>query len=350
MDPNRLKPIIVEAVRKQGYVITIEDKMGWTIYPVVGLSIKHMTLGVENQVPILDMRSVNISTEFGRLLKGTENIQADIRVQNFRIMRMHATNGFARLNWQNHILTIHPISAAVYEGTLTGIMHGFELTTAPKWDWALQFKNIQMSQLFQDINPESRIKVSGLADFTLNSKSSGRGVDQVFANLRSTNQFSIRDGVLEGVDLNFLLESADALLNKHPLTAVNTNRTQFDSISGTGAVNYGVANVYVIVASHAFTGQATGSVNFTDKNVNMNLKLKSQKTLETQWEIPILITGTIQDPEFRLDVEEIQKQIGQAQIDRVKDVVKDKIDKVKDQIKDHLPKNSGDFLQNLFGH
>lgn len=352
LDPNRLKPGIIEGVRKQGYILTIDDKIVWTIYPKIGINIKHMTLSVPNTEPFLDLYNVKISSELSQLLHAKENFQANIHVKALRLMNLHASNAYALLNWENKILTIYPINALFYDGKLSGIVHGQEIDIAPKWDWAMKAEGIQVKKFLADVlRGQSRLSLSGIGEIKFTSTSQGKGVSQVIQNVAGTNQFSVRNGVLEGIDLNYFVQAADALMNKQSVPPPpDIQETKFDNLSGTSSVQNGVVNAYVVVSAQTFTAQANGAVNLVTQTVNMQMKISTQKTVQTQWEIPVLITGDMHHPDFRLDMVEIQKQIVKSQLNKVKDEVKDSVNKMKEEIQTHVPGKAGEFLQNLLGH
>ena len=70
------------------------------------------------------------------------------------------------------------------------------------------------------------------------------------------------------------------------------------------------------------------------------MQIKSQEALRTQWTIPVLVTGSIANPNVRLDMTEIQKVIASQEIVKVKA-------KVSNQIQKHIKGKAGEFLQKL---
>lgn len=346
MDPNQLKPIIIEKVRKQtGYQLVIDSKMSWSFYPQIGIKVEHMTLSVPNQRPFADLSNVNIATPFSTLKDWQHSLSGNIFIKEATLFKLHLHNVQVGLHWQNQVLTFRPIQAKLYEGILTGVAHGRDFSAMPKWDGSIQFNNIQLRPLLLDINgANSKVKFSGSGDVGIQIVSQGTTKEQILQSLKGKTDINFKEGVMEGIDLNYIVQTADALINKQPVNTPASNQTRFDHLTCTFAINNGIANTNnLLLTSPAFLTKGQGSINLITQLLNFQLQIKSQENIKTQWEIPVLVTGNVSSPDINIDMREIEKIIAKKELEKIKD-------KVKDEIKSHIPGKAGEFLQNLLGH
>lgn len=349
VDPNKLKPVIVDSVKKQtGYQLKIDGNLSWAFYPRVAVKINRMTLTAPNQAqPFIDAQDVRMATDLSQLIYSKEQLQGNIYIANVKLNNIHAENVSAELHWQNNVLMMQPIKASLYSGTLDGTASGSNLSTLQQhWKWDIQVNGVQVKPLLDDVNNgNSKIKIAGVGQIKMQAETMGTNREQVLNALNGTLAFSLTDGVVEGVDLNYLFQSADALINKQPVQPPATlNQTEFKSLQGTATIKNGVAETNdILLTSSAFLTKAQGSVGLLSQDVNFRLQLSPQQKARTQWEIPVLITGNLQHPDIRLDTTEIQKFITRQEIDELKT-------KAVEQIKKRVHGKAGEFLQNLLGN
>ena len=97
----------------------------------------------------------------------------------------------------------------------------------------VQVDNIQLKPLLEDVTSDgvdSKIKISGTGLFKMQAVTSGKTREQI-NQLKGSSVFNINDGVVEGMDLNYFLQLADAMPHKQPIDQlVNTNQTAFSRL------------------------------------------------------------------------------------------------------------------------
>lgn len=343
VNPNKLKPVITEEVLKQtGYHLAIDGNLSWSFYPTVGVKVDHLTITApQGSTPFVDAKNVTIATELSKLLHGEQVLQGDVNIGDMTIMHMHATGAHVKLIWQDHVLTLDPITAYLYSGTLEGKAHGKELSTIPSWGWDVELNQVQLKPLLQDVNgADSRVKIAGAGKVKISVATKGNTREQVLSNLNGVTIFSLNNGVIEGADLNYIVKSADAIINKQPIMPEKQNLTTFESFTGGAVIKNGVAETSnLVLQASTFKTTGTGSVNLNYQAVNLQLQIASQN-VQTKWEIPVLVTGSLNRPDVRLDTTELQKLVFQNDFDKVKN-------KVKNEVKNHIPGKAGEFIQNL---
>lgn len=348
IDPNKMRPVLVEEVmNRTGYQLAIYGKLNWRLFPTVGINVQRMTLAGPNQLePFIDLRNVTVASDLAQLLHGSKELQGDVRIADMKFMDMHIENTHIKLDWSKDVLTISPIKAYMYGGTLSGVAHGSQLNEVPKWNWDVKLDGVQMQPLLQDLNHnEARLNIRGKGHVEMTGSTKGMAREQLITNLDGAANFKVDDGSVQGLDVNYLIETADALINKRDIKAPaeSVQDTKFDSFSGTLTVKNGVASTNnILLTAPAFTTKGEGTLNLLYQAINFALQVKLDKNSHSKLEVPILVTGNLKSPNIRIDLNEVQRSVTQAQINRVKE-------KVSNEITKRVPGKAGEALQNLLG-
>lgn len=345
VDPNKLKPIIAEEVEKKtGYHLAIDGKLSWSFYPLLGVKIDHMTMSApKSTVAFLEASDVTLATEAKKLIRGERKLEGEVSVGDVKLMNVHATNAHLNVSWRDKVLNLEQITAGLYDGTLTGDIHGHDFSTTPKWNWVVQFDQIQVKPLLQDINgADSRVKIAGVGNVKMSASAEGNNRDEIISHLNGATEFSLNKGVLEGVDINYIIHSADSVINKQPIVPPANDLTSFDSFTGGLIIKNGVAETNNLkLLAPSFKAEGTGSVNLLYQGVNLQLQVTPQNA-QTNWEIPVIVTGSLSRLDVRLDSTELRKLVFKDDFDKMRK-------KVKEEIKEHVPGKTGDFLQKILG-
>lgn len=346
-DPDQLKPVITsEVMKRTGYRLDIDGKLTWSLYPQVGVKASHLTLTAPAQkAPFLDMRRVNIAVELSQLLRGVNKLSGEVHIASVTLMNVKASSALVGLHWQDNTLTLRPIQASMYSGSMSGMARGKDFSGQPAWNWDVTLSHVDMQPLLRDASGEhSKLKLSGTGQVRISASTQGNTKNQMLSNLNGVTDFSITNGVVQGVDVNYLLTAADALLNKKAVVLPSDiKETKFDSLAGSMLINNGLAQTNNLrLTASAFKVNGQGNYSLPHETIDLSLQVHSQDELQSQWEIPVLVTGALAHPDVRLDMREINKQIASREIARVKD-------KVKEKIKEKVPGEAGEILQNLLG-
>ncbi len=337
-DPNKLKPVIAAEVQRQtNYELTIDSKLSWTLYPTLGISIPHMTLRAPQQTAaFIDLSDVTIATDFKQLLKGTEKLEGDVHIKELKLMNLHAESARIGIKWQDQILTLSPLTTNLYKGSLEGIVHGKNFSSQPNWDWNVQMKQVQLKPLLEDVNGvDSKIKIDGLGDLNFQATATGKAKDTILNSTDGTLTFSLNNGAVDGVDINYMIQTADAIISKQPIAPPANNQTAFSSLTGSMLIKNGVAQTdNLLLTSSSFTTKGQGQFNLMNQTMNLTLQVSPLNTTKIKGTLPILITGDIHSPSIKLDT---------AALDT--DMVKDQLEKAKSKVQEKADK----FLQKILG-
>ncbi len=348
VDPNKMKPVITQEVLVQtGYQLHIDGDLSWSFFPRLAIKITHMTLTAPTDgQPFLDLQDVRIAADVLQLLHGLQSLQGEISIAKIEFMHAIATNAQTTLHWQRNVLTLFPISASLYGGSLRGQAHGRSLAVHPAWDWDVVWHDVQLKPLLHDVTGGSgMLTLSGLCQMKSQGSTQGKTQPELIRNLNAASEWRIDQGVLEGVDLNYLVQTADALMNKQPVTLpTEFKQTSFTSLTASLNAKDGVATTTnLLLVAKKFVAKGTGQVNLMNDTINFHLQINPQTTLKTQWEVPIEFTGTLSHPSVGLDRTTLELFLAKQDLQKVKN-------KASEEIKKHVPGKAGEFLQNLLGN
>jgi uncharacterized protein involved in outer membrane biogenesis len=344
VDPNKLKPVLIEEVaKKTGYQLAIEGQLSWSFYPKPSIKIEHMVLSSPRQSqPLADLRDIKMTLSLMPLLRGEKTLRGDIDVADVKLMALRVQSAHIGVHWKKGTVSLQPMIASLYTGQLQGIAHGSNFTTVPHWDWDVQLSNIQLGLLLRDLSKDDKLTLSGIGQVTWRAATSGNTTQYMLQNLNGVSRFSVQNGVVEGIDLNYLLQTADALISKQPITVpTNINRTVFQQLTGSTTIQHGVAQIDSLsLVSPALMATGRGTFNLIERTIDLQLQITPQTNANIQWLVPVWMTGTLDRPTVRLDRLELEKFIIKRQLEKLKN-------KANDEIKKHIPGKAGEFLQRL---
>ncbi|OGT61690.1 MAG: hypothetical protein A3E85_01940 [Gammaproteobacteria bacterium RIFCSPHIGHO2_12_FULL_45_12] len=347
MDPNKMKPALAkEVMTRTGYQLAIEGDLKWAFYPRFGIQLKRMTLSTPNQaMPFADLQNVSVAMGLWQFLQGNHAWQGEVYIAKARLVNLKAQDAHVGLHWNKNLLTLQPITANLYDGSLEGFAHGSQLSATPHWDWVVQFNHIQLKPLLQAVSGEAnQLNVSGVAQVKFNASTEGSEREQLLNNLNGTSSFSVVNGSVEGVDLDYLIQSANALMGKQPAPAQTRRHvTAFDRLSGAWLIKDGMARSYNLTLSTPILVTKGGAdVNLLNEALDSKLQIFPQKGATLSWMVPVQVTGSLMRPEVQLDMSLLNKMISRQDIEKIKE-------KVRAKIKEQIPGKSGELLQQFLG-
>jgi len=226
------------------------------------------------------------------------------------------------------VTRIFPIEAQVdggrYSGNITLDDRGLLRTV----DFDEHVTGIDMARLLAHSTQKGRL--SGKATLNLKGSARGQGTDALLNTLGGHLDVDLADGALEGIDLEYQRDRAQALIDRTSNSREDTKRTQFDEFKASAQVTNGIAETHdLIISTQALRVTGQGSANLSSKAINFQLLASILKApTKTLVDIPLKVTGTYADPAVKADIDSLAK------------------DQLKQKLKDILKKNG---LQGLFG-
>lgn len=283
------------------------------------------------------------------------NLQGKINIPELQAAKLKATNVNINANMKDGIADFTSITATLYQGTLQS-QAKINLTTAtPQISFQSKLANVQAEPLLSDLDSQgSKLKVKGAGNIDIQATTSGANADAITRNLAGKSTFSFQNGVLDGINLGYLIDSASAFLKGQAAPAQGQNVTNFGNLTGTAVISNGVVtNNDLSVISPRFDTSGKGTINLVTRQINYGLEIKPKVPGEgsgplniNDMTLPVNVTGSLNNPNIKLDVGVLAQYIAKQKIKQVQDKVSSKI---ADQIKNKVPGQAGALLQNLLG-
>lgn len=205
-----------------------------------------------------------------------------------------------------------------------------------------------------------QVSVSGTAgmDFAVGGR--GFSLPDLTKALEGVGHMAVKDGKIEGVNL---LREALSLLQIVGLSPDNVKVTAFSTVETDLAIKEGIINVQrLLMDSNDFQATGEGTVGF-DQTLNLKVKLNLSQALSQKItgsspaaklvlaggrpNVPLLITGTVQEPSYRLDSKALTDKVRERVTEKVKEALDDLLKGSTKQ--DDLKQTGQDLLKELLG-
>jgi len=242
------------------------------------------------------------------------------------------------VNSTNGNMRLHPIAAELFEGTYTGDVRIDASGEAPTISVNEKIAGVSLTPLARSMFQQENISGTIAGSFELSG--SGRNLSEIRSDLDGNMAFELADGAWEGTDVWHQLRSARALFKKEPPPERREPpRTEFSSVIATGTVTDGVFRNDDLLAELPFLQlSGNGSVDLSKAEIDYSLQARvleqpefvdaaSETELKdfTEAVIPLTVTGPLNSPSIRPDIDGMLKAEVQKVVDEKRDELKDKL-------------------------
>jgi len=264
------------------------------------------------EIPADLIRSLNLRGNF----KFVEAYLGGMQFENVEL-GLNATNGKLRM---------HPISAQFFDGTYSGDVSVDASGTTPVLSVNETVRDVNVGALALAMFEEENVTGSINGTFVL----VGRGDDLavIQSSLQGNMSFELLDGAWEGTDVWYELRRARALLKKEEAPEPTLPaRTPFSSVTVSGPVTDGIFRSDNLLAELPFMQLAgKGTVDLPAAEIDYNMAVRVLERPEfvqdataeelgdfTKMVIPLTITGPLDSPSIKPDLEKmLKKTVDQA--------------------------------------
>lgn len=281
-----------------------------------------------NLFPVETMRKLNVN---GRLAIGQLKIN-QLKMKGLDL-KLNANKG--------DIKTKQSIRQ-LYQGSYSGNSAINVQNKTPVIALNEKLSGVQVEQLLTDMKVETKIT----GKMTAKTKINGRGntVAAIKSSLSGNIDFSFKDSVVRGFNLQKIIDNSRTLIEGRALqTDHKKDQTVFSVISGSATIKNGLVSNNDLVAESSkvrVKGKGTANLKSEALDYKVNARLLKRAATETKAEkirgVPIVINigGTFSEPSYQIDAVAMVKEKYRAKIDK-------KLDKEKDKILEKLDKKLG---------
>jgi len=299
------------------------------------------------------------SASGGQTGGGSKDVVIPLPVKALRALNLDAQVQLSRLSYRDYVLTkpivkmtaaggqikLDKLAFAAFGGQLDS--HGAldVRGSVPDWRLGMTTDKVQLQPLLKAVMHEDRL--IGTGNLGLDLSAQGDRLSKLKSTLDGNAKFALKNGKIKGVDLGYLLRSAQAKLQGGTASVPKEAATDFSSITGTAKIRNGIVhNDDLRGASPLLRVEGKGTVDLGRSTLNYLLTTivvntttgQEGKALDQlkQVPIPVRITGTFANPHYGVDLESVLKSKAKQ--------------KAKEQINKQIQKNLGDKaapVQNL---
>ncbi|WP_267256687.1 AsmA family protein [Coxiella endosymbiont of Ornithodoros maritimus] len=218
------------------------------------------------------------------------------------------TNLTVNLNQQN--ISISPLNLKLANMQLNGKIEINQLQTPHRLSIKLGTVNTDLKQLLTALRGKSPL--AGQFSFDTVLTTSGNSKEEFLSHLNGSGKFAVQNGTIWGININGFLAQANALLTHRSVSQLkNSKTTAFSNLTGTYMVKNGILNNNDLKMNAApITAKGLGTINLMDNRINYTLTTAYTKSgAPPQFEVPILIHGTVNSPTIRPDFSTLASKI-----------------------------------------
>ncbi len=238
-----------------------------------------------------------------------------------------------KITGKNGRFNLDPISLDLYQGTLVSKADINVTTDTPKINFAVDAKKIASGPLLADVLEKKVIQ--GQLNSTVKLDFAGDTPTGIKKSLNGKGRLTFTDGAIIGIDIPGMVRNVKASFGVGEKSATPP-RTDFAELSLPFTITNGLWDTSnTTLNSPLFRVTAKGTADLVAEIIEMRVEPKLVSTLKGQGDtkersglmVPILITGTFDQPKFRPDLTSMVKEIVPDR-EALESLVKDgKIDK-----------------------
>ncbi|WP_144207226.1 AsmA family protein [Shewanella donghaensis] len=258
----------------------------------------------------------------------TIDLTLAMTVKSIKVANLLTQSWVMKAKVKDGVADLTQFSANLYEGSIkaTAKLDGRQKVATYRFEETLS--GVQFRPLLKDAADIDLI--SGSANFTVSGSGKSLIPDNLKKNLLAKGNFEIADGSIYGVNIPQMIRSAEDKL-KGDLSASNEEELKTDFTSLTGSFdlkNAVVTNPDLAMASPLIRLGGKGSANIDTQTVDYKLTTSLVGSLAGQGgdnsalagvDIPLTITGSMQDPKFGIDTSALFDAKLKGETDKLKD-------------------------------
>jgi len=255
---------------------------------------------------------------------GVKDLQANgtLRVGRLDFSGLDFTNARLTVSSKDAVIHVFPSQAQIDGGRYSGDITLDRRGSTPVLSLDEHLADVDMAR-WSGSGPKSG-RLSGRGNFNLRATARGSNRDAMFKSLNGHLDAYLTAGAVEGFDLGYELNRAQAWIKRDTPPVANTGRTQFDAFKSSAEITNGIAaTTDLAISSQVLRVTGKGSTNLLTQAVDFQVMAAVlQSSLLSGLDIPVRISGTLSDLKVRPDIDTLAKgQLGQ----RLRETLRDKL-------------------------
>ncbi|MGH9897044.1 MAG: AsmA family protein, partial [bacterium] len=271
------------------------------------------------------------------------NLNGSLNVNKLKIKNLRMDNAVLSLRARDGVMVIEPFTANFYQGRINLAGRVDARGARPSYGLNAQTSNIKIEPMLTALNGSS--KINGTGNLNLNLDTSGLSTGELKRSSNGTLNFNVHDGEIKGVNMTQKLRQAYAMYKGERYTSDEPQTTRFSQIQGTAQIQNGVLqNNDLDAKSTDFGVGGSGTANFVAETINYLAMITIADTASAELgkgleellgkTIPVRLTGSLYDPEWKIDLGAVLKE-------KLGDKIEEKKEEAKQKLQDKLMEKLG---------
>ena len=272
----------------------------------------------------------------------TLDVKGDITIDKFKASNARMQNVTASFYVNRGVAELTSFSSNLYQGSITATAKLDARKSPASYTAKKQIKGVKVLPLLKDVANNDMLEGTGNIDVDV--KGSSLTPTGIQKNLVGTVGINFTDGAVNGINVAQLIRENYAKIKGQKVESSNeTQKTDFSAMKATLKLNKGnVSTNDLTMQSPLLRIRGNGSANYLNQTVDFTVSTSIVGSLEGQGgrdidelrdvTIPINISGSWQQPKFKLVFDDVLKQKAQKEIDRGLKKLDEKLgEKIKDE-------------------
>jgi AsmA protein len=321
-EPKPLETSTEKPVRQEKKMIKAEkpERQEKKAIEAVSTSAKAV-VAVTTLFPVETLRSINANGQI--LIDSLKINQLNMKAVSFKLK---AKDG--AINTQQKVKHF-------YQGSYSGSTSINVQRNTPRLSLNHKLVKVEIEPLLKDKLDEARM--TGVVNAMIKINGRGNTEKALKSSLNGNIDFSFKDGIIKGFNLQKIMDKGKSLIEGSTLPASNENdQTVFSVIKGSAKITNGVVSnddLYAEATKLRVNGKGSASLVSETIDYGVKAKLIKREATATKSEkikgIPIAINigGTFSKPSYTLDLVSMLTEKNKAKINEKKDELLKKLDK-----------------------
>lgn len=238
-------------------------------------------------------------------------LDGNLSIQRLTAKHLSATQTALTVHAKDGLWELSSLKSQLYQG-MAQAQGRYDLRPAlPTLSFQLSLDQVQAEPLLTDFR-QKKSPLSGTASLKLALKTQGADLTSRLRALNGDFSFSFLDGKIQGIDLDYQINRAKAILAKTPEPIEPAiAETPFATLTGSGKILQGVVNNPDLrVTSKVFTGKGSGFIDLNTQTVDYLLKINVPNAGDvSRYDLPILLKGQPDQLKASLDTSHLAQQL-----------------------------------------
>jgi AsmA protein len=268
----------------------------------------------------------------------TLDFEGEFAIGKLTLAKARMSNVTSKIVSRNGVLKVNPMNAQLYQGKFTGSAVLDASGRQPQLHAKEALTGIEVGPLLEDLVGEARL--TGRGEVHADIRMTGMSEQEIRRSLSGTSRFAFRDGALQGVNIAQIIRDASSALGlgSSKFDTGTPGQTDFSELGASLTMNNGVIrNDDLHAKSPLLRIEGRGQVDLPKDAIDYRLMTELVGSLAGQGgkgrdelagiPIPVRIRGSLADPSYEPDLEDLLRARAQAEIDKRKDEVQEKAEK-----------------------